>query len=425
MKKIYTLALGLLLGGLGLSANAATVTDVAFKVNPETNEWYSYEEMSEYVGNYWTYVYWGEILETAEKISYNTESPAYNIGRQNLDLDVYINDEFYAKIAGDIWYEELDLYIGDIWEDIPYDFDDDFYMEIVIPEGCVFVGENGNVNQKVTAGYFISMDGGGSYEPDNMSYPTIELDDYDLFVYWDQEIFPMDGGSTVKGFLYVPGDGMPENVTLALTSWRNGVEGETPEYSNNALLLNLAPYVEEYGDGRYQLYINAGVVNDGEDAINTAVSWSDILVVPRTPVDYVYFSINTKEITLLYDYDVTINPYCEANIAVYDPMGDGFASPTSNDITIVGGQVTINLAPYNLEDGVTYYYEIPAGYFIIGEDYINDFIEGEFNKTSGINGIGSEFENAAIYNLQGVRVDRSNLVKGGIYIINGKKVAVK
>ena len=32
----------------------------------------------------------------------------------------------------------------------------------------------------------------------------------------------------------------------------------------------------------------------------------------------------------------------------------------------------------------------------------------------------SETENTAIYNLQGIRID--NPVKGGIYIINGKKV---
>ena len=42
------------------------------------------------------------------------------------------------------------------------------------------------------------------------------------------------------------------------------------------------------------------------------------------------------------------------------------------------------------------------------------------STTSGITEMKSETENTAIYNLQGIRID--NPVKGGIYIINGKKV---
>lgn len=53
--------------------------------------------------------------------------------------------------------------------------------------------------------------------------------------------------------------------------------------------------------------------------------------------------------------------------------------------------------------------------------YINEYtVYYTDSTTSGITEMKSETGNTAIYNLQGIRID--NPVKGGIYIINGKKV---
>ena len=52
-------------------------------------------------------------------------------------------------------------------------------------------------------------------------------------------------------------------------------------------------------------------------------------------------------------------------------------------------------------------------------------IYAEFEATTGINAVkANKLDNAVIYNLQGVRVDKSQ-AKGGLFIVNGKKVVIK
>ena len=67
--------------------------------------------------------------------------------------------------------------------------------------------------------------------------------------------------------------------------------------------------------------------------------------------------------------------------------------------------------------------EVTDGKFIMPADAVT--INATFKPATGINAVkADELENAVIYNMQGVRVEKSQ-AKGGVFIVNGKKVAIK
>lgn len=94
-----------------------------------------------------------------------------------------------------------------------------------------------------------------------------------------------------------------------------------------------------------------------------------------------------------------------------------------------GQYVSIDLAQFmsSIETESVIYVTVPAGMFVAENGAIN--VEQTFQfmyegNTDAINVINTESVKNQVYNLQGVRVDANNL-PAGIYIINGKKVAVK
>ena len=316
MKKFSTLALGLLLGGLGLSANAA-YTDIEPTATPPNNSSLSYTEMG-YMINIFScpMIYWGEIEETSASLALNPESD--DVNGKTIKCKVFIDEEYFMDVDAGLWHIYLEFAMDPVWSKITDQYSEDIYFQIVVPEGCLYVGDNGDLNNEYTLTYFILGEGGGSSTPtyEYLPEPSFDLVDNELlFVCWNTQIYPMDDkeGSTVQGLLTAPNQN-PEPVTLNITSWGNGEEGQTATYNDNALMLNLAPYIEIYGYGKYSLRIWEETVTDGESAVNSDVTWSEIIeqpvILPDKTIDYVYFSINTKEITLLYDYDEEINPYC-------------------------------------------------------------------------------------------------------------------
>ena len=102
-----------------------------------------------------------------------------------------------------------------------------------------------------------------------------------------------------------------------------------------------------------------------------------------------------------------------------------------------GNQVTINadnelvIDLTNEAPGEVEIY-IPAGYLLVevdGENYLSGSLILEYwieeAETDAIDSINTDNTPRRIYTLQGVRVDSNSRPAPGIYIINGKKVAIK
>ena len=73
----------------------------------------------------------------------------------------------------------------------------------------------------------------------------------------------------------------------------------------------------------------------------------------------------------------------------------------------------------------TYTFEVPAGLIksVDGEEFAGQKFTFQVEANTAIDGVEAEVENDVIYDLTGRRINE--IVKGGIYIINGKKVLVK
>jgi hypothetical protein len=70
-------------------------------------------------------------------------------------------------------------------------------------------------------------------------------------------------------------------------------------------------------------------------------------------------------------------------------------------------------------------FEIPAGLIKAtdGEEFAGETFTFEVTAPVGIDSVDAEVENDVIYDLSGRRI--AEIVKPGIYIVNGKKVLVK
>ena len=73
----------------------------------------------------------------------------------------------------------------------------------------------------------------------------------------------------------------------------------------------------------------------------------------------------------------------------------------------------------------TYTFEIPAGLIKAtdGEEYAGGTFTFTVTEPTGIENVYTEAEEDVIYDLSGRRI--VEITKGGIYIVNGKKIYVK
>ncbi len=78
---------------------------------------------------------------------------------------------------------------------------------------------------------------------------------------------------------------------------------------------------------------------------------------------------------------------------------------------------------YGAEDGGAFENGAHKAYLAVSEEAAAKFYVFD-GQATGINTVAKITEEGAIYNLQGVRVDAQNMVKG-IYVVNGKKVVIK
>ena len=69
-------------------------------------------------------------------------------------------------------------------------------------------------------------------------------------------------------------------------------------------------------------------------------------------------------------------------------------------------------------------YDVKVTFNAANPEKVDDY-EMVATVATGINAIAvDKLDNAVIYNLQGVRIDKSQ-AKGGVFIVNGKKTAIK
>lgn len=436
MKKIYSLALGLLLSSIGMSASAA-VTGLPIYADPESDSSFTFDEIS----STRIQVIWGD----GAPLYYNPDSfPYYDDVDDCLYLDLLVNGEVMDYIPAEIVSQveggqtkfsflEINVSGGYAWDWIPEDYGYDFTLEVFMPEGCIFVGQDGgDVNQDMTLTYNI---GEGSETPKDLPNPKFDLAYGDtLFIYWDQEIQIVDGSHTVQAQMYYPGSAGNTTAVelLGPTTWVPGMsEGSQAPCHDNALMLNLAPYVAQYGAGKYQVIVfRDGVIASADGMqLNTMFSSPSIqLETSRTPINVTSYTFTTDAVTLVYDYDVAINPDNESDILVFSLVDSNQEYRlTANDITINGNTVVIDLSSCDFVEGEHYYYELPEGFFLVGSEFVNASMEGEFAiDSSAVNAIGAGFDNAPVYNLQGVKVSENlKSLRKGLYIVNGKKVLVK
>lgn len=440
MKKLYTFAFGMMLAGLGFQANAA-VTDLPVAADPEEGTTLTYSEMTDTK----ILVKWGE----GAPLFYNTDAyPYYDEYDNCLFLDLLINGEETYDIVpavivsqeedGQVISSYLEISVAESmgWEWYPEDYGDSFELSVIMPGGCIFVGEDGgDENADLTLNYNIGEGGNGGgtvtkYLPD----PTFDLAEGNtLFICFDQQIEIVGGGSTVNAQMFVPGEGLPIDVQLfGPTTWiPDAVEGTTPEYNDNALILNLTSYISQYGDGTYRVFLNStGVITSADGSlINDTFQWSGSLVKTLEPINYDLFEISGDVITLVYSGEVSVNPENEIDIVIYNTVNidEPTITVSSENISIDETTVCIDLSSFELTDGDNYYLEIPEGYFLIGEEFINALVEESFDyETVGVNVIDQEHDNSSIYNINGVKIGNNlNGVSNGIYIINGKKILVR
>ena len=78
---------------------------------------------------------------------------------------------------------------------------------------------------------------------------------------------------------------------------------------------------------------------------------------------------------------------------------------------------------YGAKDGGAFINGAHKAYLVVSEEAAAKFYVFD-GQATGINTVAKIAEEGVIYNLQGVRVDAQNMVKG-IYVVNGKKVVIK
>ena len=383
MKKTYTLAIGLLLGTLGFTANAAVIQPVSITPNAET---VLTKMPDEVVVSYGA----GLTFEA------NPDSEVYvdDNGYSAAMLPVYLNGEPYmvdgyeglAQAKAEVFTDQEDIVIN--LGMISYEFNSNVKSGVVtltLPQGAIIINdadENGlaEITLNIEAADYLS-------EPE-----IVILDGDTLFFCWNQPIEPVDGSDTVSLNLFAPDNFLePIPVTLFVTTWIPGAtEGSNPGYSDNALMLPLASIIAEHGAGNYSMQIPEGVVKGTKSGeINEYLWWQDELGASAETIGEPTITVTASALTINWgEFDVTVTPdFEDGDVVVYDPndgSGNAMWRPSvGNGMTIDGNKVIIDLASLGLTAGTSYYLEIPEGYFTLGETYVNAYEGYPFTYEGG------------------------------------------
>ena len=267
----------------------------------------------------------------------------------------------------------------------------------------------------------------------NSEYPVVEItwnetvslfdDEALITVNKNDELFATIPVNEVYVQLIPGGDNEPSIETRADLSDSGDVL--------HILLGAIDEYTEEGGAGTYTLMIPQGVFNNEDGKVNPAQSFT---------VEVVDYPIGTSQedganydegdnVVIMINFEGTIeeNPENENGyvVMVYEGTGEFEATYNIGDdaIELVDETIVVKLGEA-LPEG-HYQLSIPEGALLIdgvinGETTVNFSVGGESDAIDYI--LNNLDENAAIYNLNGMKLNRP---AKGINIINGKKVIVR
>lgn len=244
---------------------------------------------------------------------------------------------------------------------------------------------------------------------------------------WPEETLVNDNGGTIT--LYSAAD--RSVVTTATTSWGD---------ADNQLKVTLKDEITAAGN--YTLVIPAGAVSLGEDYRDCAEHSFFYFIeedaaeeeVTSDPADGATVT-SLSTITLTWPNETTVG------LTYNTEVGDAVlkdANGNTYEIKVDLGEAW-NTIVVTLTDEITaagtYTLSIPAGYVNLGEWGDREAAAHTFTYiigTTGINGIAADAQGRyTVYNVAGMRIKSADNaaalknLKPGLYIINGKKVAVK
>ena len=191
------------------------------------------------------------------------------------------------------------------------------------------------------------------------------------------------------------------NAHWVCNAWEGGVVEITVDFFNNAIIIN--PYEEPAPD----LFWVAGEFNDFDP--NGDMQWA------LAPVDE--FGFEYEGVVTIPEGEFSFN-LINAYGMIYIPATLASEAVSFTDGVFTGG---IDFAMNDEEYAYTWYNESWAGGNLTIHIDLNESTVTFTIGDSKVNGIEAADGEEVIYNLQGIRVNRADNLKG-LYIVNGKKV---
>lgn len=362
----------------------------------------------------------------------------YPVSDTTDEITVYVNDE------------EVTATVENNRIIIPVDFEsveELTQVEIIIPENVVR-NQMDEVNPSTSVSAMLLPVGQSPIiTPENGSYFTEDNEDWTVNLTWgDNYTITFNGDfSDLEGLGISLKDGNGESIALNIE--------DNVYYDNwdqNSLIFNL----EGLEEGDYTLTIAADALFYMDMETLEAYLNPEIILtyhVGEIPIGYIDVeptatpdnSEALAELTGVIlswgdDVEMVSNPEFEGNVTLnLTQINDEVEAQEElnyvQNAEVVGNALVISF--YEMGNGI-YTLTVPAEFVVITKDevqYYNKLVEMVYivDSTVGITGISSDANGMfTIYNLSGVKVatGNSDVVKSlpkGVYVINGKKVALK
>ena len=207
--------------------------------------------------------------------------------------------------------------------------------------------------------------------------------------------------------------------------------GTTATANGNVLTLVADAEIKEAG--KYPLTIPAGVVTRVSDGVayeggtfEFTVVKEDVVVEPLTVVSVTPADAVEALETIIIEFSdkVDVPATASGKFTIADAQGNVVAEFYAWDAAVEGNVVTLTLSEAITAAG-EYTFSFAEGLVTRQGDGYTCAYSCTITVTgdTGIEGINAEAGNAAIYDLNGRKIEK--VTSGGIYIVNGKKVLVK
>ena len=201
----------------------------------------------------------------------------------------------------------------------------------------------------------------------------------------------------------------------------------------NGNVLTLVADTEIKDAGKYPLTIPAGVVTRVSDGVayeggtfEFTVVKEDVVVEPLTVVSVTPADAVEALETIIIEFSdkVDVPATASGKFTIADAQGNVVAEFYAWDAAVEGNVVTLTLSEAITAAG-EYTFSFAEGLVTRQGDGYTCAYSCTITVTgaTGIEGINAEAGNAAIYDLNGRKIEK--VTSGGIYIVNGKKVLVK